>query len=213
MTTSKIIENKIAEAIVNDPLLRGSSLEILVSDDRVVLSGVVNQYKKIYLVEKVATAIGHPRLINQSIAVVPDIRRNDDYILDEIVSRLKINLGFSSEKALVTVQNGIVHLQGQMPWSYQRDLAAQAISDVDGICDIQNDLTVSPVSNDQIIKRQILDILPMVTSNKIDVEIAGSNVVLKGAVSSFEEKNSISNAIMRISHIGQIRNELIVYDE
>ena len=211
MNLNKNKENEMNFAIVNEPLLRGSAIMIAITDINVVLTGTVNQFRKKHIAEKLVAMIATPKIIIQKIEVVPARHFPDIEILEEISGRLRINLGLSSEKITTSANNGRVRMEGQIAWNYQKELAFQSISDIEGIRDIENCITVSPLSNELLLKKQIQKVLPLVTQHKIHISITGNNVFLKGWISSLQEKQAINDIIGKIGGVGEIRNELQIY--
>jgi len=56
--------------------------------------------------------------------------RPDPEIARDAVSALKTQLPFSSEHIKVVVKNGVVTLEGQVEWRYQKQTAENAVPDM-----------------------------------------------------------------------------------
>ena len=106
--------------------------------------------------------------------------RPDPEIARDAVSALKTQLPFSSEHIKVVVKNGVVTLEGQVEWQYQKQTAEKAVRRIKRVKNVTNAIQLKPKVEPAQVKNKIIDALRRsaeVDANRIQIEANGSEVI------------------------------------
>ena len=107
------------------------------------------------------------------------------------MAAIKSQLPISSEHIKIVVKNGWVTLEGQVEWQYQRQTAENAVRRIKGVKGVSNLIQLTPRAQPDEIKRKIQEAFKRsaeVDANRIMVETNGGEVILKGTVRSWIER-------------------------
>jgi osmotically-inducible protein OsmY len=107
------------------------------------------------------------------------------------VASIRSQLPISSEHIKITVKGGWVTLEGQVEWQYQRQTAENAVRRIKGVKGISNLIQLKPRARPDEIREKIQEAFKRnakVDANRIIVETNGSEVILKGTVRSWIER-------------------------
>jgi osmotically-inducible protein OsmY len=159
----------------------------------VTLAGFVKNYADKYEAESAAKRVAGVLGVANDIEVrLPSIdERPDPEIARDAVAAIKSQLPISSENIKVIVKEGWVTLEGRVEWQYQRNTAETAVRRIKGVKGVSNLIQLKPRAQPSEIKRKIQDAFKRsaeVDANRITVEANGGEVVLKGTVRSWIER-------------------------
>ena len=101
---------------------------------------------------------------------------------------------------MVIVKNGWVTLEGTAEWQYQRTSGEAAVRRVRGVKGIINSIVVRPQAEAQEIKQKIEEALrrnAAIDASRITARRDGSEVILKGTVRSWAEREDAERALGR----------------
>ena len=182
-----------------DPYIKTSEIDVSVKNGIVKLSGVVDSYAKKIAAEKAACKVRGVRAIAEEIRinVSPASAKTDAELAEIVLNTLRMHTTVPEENIRVKVESGVVTLDGEVEWDYQRTAARHAISNLTGIKNVISNLTVKPKVLDRDIKSKIKAAFhrtATIDANKISVDIDGSKVTLRGKVRSYTEKEDAESA-------------------
>lgn len=201
-----------------EPGLNAAEIGVAVKNGIVTLSGIVNTYSEKIAAEDAAKKIAGVRAVAEDIQVgmSPSYRKTDAEIADAVLFALKWNTSIPDQKIKVKVEDGVVSLEGEMEWEYQRNEAKQAVEKLAGVLRINNFISVKPSVKPVNVKAQITAALirsATIDSEKIAVETDGSKVVLRGRVRSIAEREDAENAAWAAPGVNSVENDLVVEEE
>jgi osmotically-inducible protein OsmY len=104
-------------------------------------------------------------------------------------------------------------LEGDVEWQYQRDLAENAARGVRGLRGITNNIQVRPQIAAVDIKRKIEEALRRnaeIDASRITVDANGSEVILRGTVRSWAEREEAERAAWRAPGVAKVDNRIRV---
>jgi osmotically-inducible protein OsmY len=198
-----------------DPDIDATDIAVTVKSGVVTLAGFVRSYMQKYQAEvdtkRVAGVVAVANDLEVRLLGVDE--RPDPDIARDAVERIKTELPFSWEKIRVIVKSGWVTLEGEAEWNYQRDRAETAIRRVRGVKGITNLIMLKPRVAPMEIKRKIEDALRRaaeIDASRITVEAVGSEVILRGSVRSWAEREEAAKAAWRAPGVARVDNRIIV---
>jgi osmotically-inducible protein OsmY len=210
------IERDVKEELKWEPgLPQAADIAVSVKDGVVTLAGFVRSYTEKYQAETAAKRVVGVKGVANDIEVrMPSIdERPDPEIARDAVAAIKTQLPISSEHIKVVVKHGWVNLEGQVEWEYQRRTAEQAVRRIKGIKGVSNLIQLRPRAEPSEIKRKIQDAFKRnaeVDANRIIVETNGSEVVLRGTVRSWIEREEAERIAWSAPGVTKVEDRIIV---
>jgi osmotically-inducible protein OsmY len=209
------IERDVREELQWDPDLDATDIAVSVKDGVVTLVGFVKSFTDKYEAEAAAKRVGGVVGIANDIEVrLPSVdERPDPEIARDAVAAIKSQLPISSEHIKVVVKNGWVSLEGQVEWQYQKNTAESAVRRIKGVKGLSNLISLKPRAEPSEIKKRIMDALKRnaeLDANRIVVETNGSEVVLKGTVRSWIEREEAERVAWSAPGITKVEDRIVV---
>jgi osmotically-inducible protein OsmY len=215
MRSDSDIRRDVEDELRWDPDLDPTDIAVSVNSGVVTLAGFVHSYTQKYQAEtaakRVAGAIG---VVNDLEVRLPGIdERPDPEIARDAIARIKSELPFSWEKIRVVVKNGWLTLEGEVEWNYQRQRAEEAVRRVRGLKGVTNSIEVKPRVAPMDIRRKIEEALRRAAeldASRITVETTGNEVILRGTVRSWAERQEAERAAWAAPGVAKVDNRIIV---
>jgi osmotically-inducible protein OsmY len=215
MRSDSEIERDVREELQWDPDLNAEDIAVSVKSGVVTLTGFTRSYTDRLEAEIAAKRVAGVRAVVNDIEVrLPAIdQRPDPSIAREAVEALKSELPISHEKIKLTVKNGWITLEGAVEWQYQKTSAENAVRKVKGVKGVTNLITVAPKVEPTDLKRKIMEAFKRnaeVDANRIEVETKGSEVILKGTVRSWIEREEAERVAWSAPGITNVEDRIVV---
>jgi osmotically-inducible protein OsmY len=213
MKTDAQIQKDVIAQLNWEPILNAAEIGVFVKDGVVTLTGIVDTYTKKITAERSAKNVEGVKAVAEEIqvGVSPYFQRTDTEIAEAIMNALKWHTAVNKNKIKVKVENGIVTLDGNVEWDYQRIAAKNAIENLSGVRMIYNLITVQPTASPSDIKKNILEAFKRsanIDAEKVNVDVIGNRVVLRGKVHSINEKEDAAAAAWSAPGISVVDNHL-----
>ena len=197
------------------PALGSAEIGVSVKNGVVMLSGIVDSYYKKLLAEKAAKRVSSVNAVAEEIIVkVPGTQKRTDVdIAEAVIHALAWDSTVDEKKVRVMVEDGIVTLEGEVEWYLERESAYKAIQKLVGIKRIINNIRVrTKIAPGDVEKNIFLAFHRSATidSKKVNVEVAGDKVTLRGTVRSFSEKNDAEKTAWATPGVASVENHLVI---
>lgn len=218
MRTSEEIKKDIVNQIAWDSRVDASNIKVTVSDGVVHLTGKVHSYSARLAAETACLTIpGVTSVVNGLEIHFPEDTKipTDIEILNNVINTLLCNPNIDSKNIDVSVEMGIVNLQGSVSTYWQKILAEQLAFDIAGVLGVVNNIFVVPPVD--IIDEQIAEAIqtslnrkPGIDISSIDIHVDKGIVTLSGTVSNWSAYHDIvSSARYLVGGINVINNLIV----
>ena len=216
MKTDLEIQRDVISELKYEPLINAAEIGVSVKKGIVTLSGMVDTYLKKITAENAAKRVEGVKAVAEDIEVkyTASLTKNDTEIAEAILKALKWHSALREEKIKVKVENGIVTLDGEVEWEFQKTSAVMQIETILGIKKIVNNIFIR--SDNDIPKdlkqkiRAAFHRSATIDSENIAIEMKDHKVILTGKVRSLAEKNDAEAAAWKAQGVNDVENKLIV---
>jgi osmotically-inducible protein OsmY len=215
MRTDSEIKRDVEDELKYDPDIDATDIAVAVKSGVVMLTGYVRSYLHKYAAEKAA------KRVSGVVGVANDIEvrlltideRPDPEIARDAVAAIKNRLPISGDRIKVLVKGGWITLEGEVEWNYQRETAEDAVRSLKGAKGVTNSVKIKPQVKPDEIKRKIEDAFRRnaeIDANRIQVEANGGEVILKGTVRSWAEREEAERAAWAAPGVVRVEDRISV---
>lgn len=214
MKSDENLQLKVANLLKKDPLLKDAFIVVEIYNRQAIVSGNVNKYfKKAMVCKLVKDVTGIINIVDYiEVFLLNPGHFNDPAISNAISEKFEKNLGCSYKNISLSVKKGHVVLEGTLKWQYQKLLATECISYIEGIVSIQNNISTGVSTEPLISEKDILAAIykeELITAD-INVDLNGRKVILTGNVSSAFQKKLVEKIVSELPGIQEIESKLII---
>ncbi|MBA8667956.1 BON domain-containing protein [Holosporaceae bacterium 'Namur'] len=207
---------KIMDKLKFEPSLNEKNITVSVKENGiVVLGGKVESYTEKYIAEEAVKKIENVRAIANELEVelAMAYKRSDVDIAQDAVNALQYSIFVPSERIKVIVEHGHLILSGKVSHYFHKERAEKAVQDIVGIKDIANNIEVTPDIKPFEVKEKIIKEFERnarIDANNIEVEVDGSEVILRGKVRNFDEEKEARRAAWYVPGVSKVTDLLTI---
>ena len=211
---NSLLESDVKEAFDYDPMLDHSRIVVKVNDGRVTLTGAVATFDDVERATKDVHLVAGVKAVDNQLRVGP----SGNTIADtEIAAACATALGYEKfvpkGSVHVTVNDGFVHLFGEVRRHFQRRAAEHAVGRVDGVLGVTDliTLTEEPIPSDVAARiHKALERNAIIDSSLVKVSNEGHTIYLDGAVSSWVAMETATDTAWNAPGVSEVVNRLLI---
>ena len=215
MKTDIQIQKDVMDELRWDPYLNSAQIGVAVKNGVVTLSGQVDSYLKKIMAEKDTKKVSGVKAVAEDIQVgiSPANQKTDTEIAEAALNALKWQSSLKDENIKIKVENGLVKLEGEVEWEYQRQSIKNAIEKLIGVKAVVNLVKIKKKVSVFEVEKKITAAFhrnATIDSKRIETIVNENKVILNGKVRSFAEKEDAEIAAWAAPGVMFVENNLTV---
>jgi len=197
-----------------DPKINAAQIGVSVDKGVVSLLGAVDTYAEKWAAEDATKRVSGVRTVAQDLTVkiLSEHLRSDSDIAAATQSALKWDVWVPGT-VTAKVSQGMVTLEGNVTWNYQRDAAEHAVRYLAGVVSVYNAITLKPQTSASEVKEKVVAALQRhatADAKSINVNASGSKVTLTGHASSWQAIEDAADAAWAAPGVTDVDDQLQV---
>jgi len=219
------IESTAKKLYVFKTYLKDDDIKIQSKDGVVTLTGVVSEETSGRLAqETVAGLPGVKSVVNKlEVKDAPPTPNSDAWIREKVKTSIFLNRHMRANKLDIDVKDGIVTLRGNVDTQAQKDLRTEFAKDVDGVKDVNNEMTVTmtwkeprtlgeKIDDFSITAQVKMTLLFHRSTSALNVSVTTKRgvVTLSGKANNATELNRATSLAKVVNGVKRVRNRMII---
>ena len=118
---------------------------------------------------------------------------------------------FTPDSITAKVHDGIVTLEGQVKWNFEREAAERTVQYLKGVVSVKNAIMLEPPTSESQVKAKIhaaLQLQATTDTNSIQIDTSGGKVTLTGYASSWQSIEAAVNAARAIPGVTAVVDQV-----
>lgn len=199
-----------------DPRIGPNEIGVAARDGVVTLTGLVDTTARRHAAIKAAERVTGVKALAEDLIVKvhTSFARSDTDIAHAAHNTLKWNVEVPSDAVKVRVDDGWVILDGEVDWQYQRTAAAHCVRALVGVRGVTNNLALKPHAFASDVRNRIENAIKRsadVDAKQISVQMTGGNVILRGTVRSWAERQDAERAAWSAPGVTDVEDQIAIH--
>ena len=213
--TDEQIQRAVLEELKWEPRVNPSEIGVAVKEGVVTLTGWVDSYTKRWAAEEAAHRVRGVKAVANDVEVrLPtSSERTDADIAAAAIRALEWDGLIPGEKVQVTVSKGWVTLRGDVEWQFQKEEAERVARRLSAVRGVTNLIVVKPRVTPTELKQRIEQAIVRnaeLDAQRIQVEVQGSKVTMRGTVRSWTEREAAERAAWAAPGVTAVDNRIMI---
>jgi len=224
-TMDERIESSAKQSYVFKTYLQGDDIKIQSRDGAVTLTGIVSENSHKSLAQETVEGLPGVKSVDNRLDVkgAPPTANSDAWLRDKVKVTLMSHRSVSARTTEVDVKDGIVTLRGNAASQAQKELTAEYARDVEGIKDVNNEMTVTKAPakprtvsekiDDASITAQVkMTLLYNRSTSALNTSVTTKNgvVTLGGKASSAAELKLATKIANDVNGVKGVKNQMTI---
>jgi osmotically-inducible protein OsmY len=215
MRSDSDTKHDVEDELRADPTIDATDIAVAVKDGVVALTGFVRSYAEKLEAEAAAKRVAGVVAIANDLEVrlSSTDQRPDPEIARDAIAAIRSRLPMSGEHVRVIVDKGWVTLEGQLEWNYQRQEAERAVRRIKGVKSVINAIALAPRATPSEVKHKIEEAFRRsaeIDASRVAVEVNRGEVMLKGTVRSWAERQEAERAAWAAPGVTKVENRIVI---
>ncbi len=213
--TDTDIKTDVLSELKYEPRVKVTDIGVLVKDGTVTLNGyATSAAEKWEAVQATKRVVGVKAIADDiEIKLAETFINTDSDIAAAAIHHIDWFTTIPRGSVKVTVRNGWITLDGEVDWQYLKIAAGHFLHHLSGVKGVSNDISIKPrlsVSEVATDIKAAFKRSAMLDANKIQIDVTGSKVTLKGKVRNYAEFDEAERAVWAASGVLTVDNQLSV---
>lgn len=207
------LKQQVMDELEWESSLNSAGIGVAVKNGIVTLSGRVASYYEKAAAEKAVRRVKGVKAVVEEIEtdISSGLERTDEDIASAAIRQLKWNNQVPDEDILLKVEDGLITLEGEVDWNYQREEAKKAVQNLTGVRGVFNHIKIKPSAQPKDLKNRIRNSFErnaLIDANHVKVEVEDHKVILSGDVQSWAEKKQAERVAWSSPGVTAVENKI-----
>jgi osmotically-inducible protein OsmY len=212
--TDQELKTTVTQELHYTPELDASAMHVMVSDGTVTLSGDVASLPERLAAKHAAMHVAGVKNVTDKLVVRTRSDSPSDRDLAEAANQmLDRAIDVPADTIKAEANDHTITLSGRVTWDYQRIAAVRAVTYLNGVTRIDNTISLNqpaPTPNTKAAVEAAMLRNALLDPQKINVDIDGPELTLRGTVRSLAERHQAQHAAFNATGVTNVKNELRV---
>ena len=196
-----------------EPEVNPAGIGVAVEDAVVTLTGFVDDYPQKVAAEKAAKRLFGVKGLANELLLRMVCERTDTDIAKDAIYLLECDVHFLGGKVIVTVEDGLLTLEGTVEWNFQKVAAEKAMQCIRGVKAVANLIEVAPAVPPANIQKKFEEEPSRnaeVNARQIKTTAHDHPAVLPGNVRSLSEGEGTERAAWTVTGVVRVGDLIVV---
>jgi osmotically-inducible protein OsmY len=211
--SDKMLRDAVIARLDFEPEVDPAGIGVAAEDGVVTLSGSVDDYAQKVAAEKAAKRIIGVKGLANELLVRMARERTDTDIAKDAIYLLEGDVHFLGGKVMVTVEDGLLTLEGTVEWNFQKVAAEKAMQCIRGVKAVANLIEVAPATSpfeNQKRTEEALRRSAEVNARQIKAPTRDQVAVFTGNARSWSDGEEAERAAWSVAGVVRVGDKIVV---